>query len=198
MAQLINTDPFEACRPNGYLTQDDAVKGYSLATQLDDFLGQYPPEDTGSSGLAAAKAAVQLGYFRAYNHVFGFEHFTSVLQTQPLIVGTSWLDGMFDPDASGQVHVTGNIAGGHEYLALGVNYETATLTFLNSWGTGWGLGGRFTMSFRDFSYLLAQDGDGTAPVIPTPVPPTPPAPPVPPKPDTFCGKYRAIRRILAK
>src|SRR5437764_15082615 len=35
----------------------DADRIYSLATTLDAFPGSYPPDDTGSSGLAAAKAA---------------------------------------------------------------------------------------------------------------------------------------------
>jgi hypothetical protein len=198
----------------GYLTSEDAVRLYSLATELDEWEGVYPPEDTGSSGLAVAKAGIQLGFFSTYNHAFGFEHFTSTLQTQPVIVGTYWLSQMFNPDADGRVQVKGTVEGGHEYLALGVDYETETLTFLNSWGPSWGANGRFKISFADFAFLLNQEGDATAPVVPvvaplpepepTPVPepepvpepvPTPepepqpvpvPEPPTPARPKTCC------------
>lgn len=209
LAQLINTDPFAAARPNGFLTEADAVKLYSLATTLDSDPGIYPPTDTGSSGLAVAKAGVQLGYFQTYAHAFSFTHFTAALQTQPVIVGTSWYENMFHPDRNGLIRVGGTLAGGHEYLALGVDYEHSTLTFLNSWGSSWGQSGRFTMTFGDFSLLLSQQGDATAPVgpvapkPPSPVPPpqpTPPPPPAPtPTPETVCcAKLKRIAAIIAE
>ena len=164
-AQLINTDFFASSRPHGYLTEIDAVKIYSLATKLDGIPNNtYPPVDGGSSGLGAAKAGVQLGYFRAYKHSFGFDAFASAVQLQPLIVGTEWFDGMMTPGADGFVHPVGRVAGGHEYLCLGISYETKTLKFLNSWGSAWGKSGRFFMSFADFQGLLAAQGDATAPV----------------------------------
>lgn len=162
-AQLINTDPFAKSRPNGYLTEHDAVTLYSLATRLDNVSGKYPPQDTGSSGLAVAKAGVNLGYFTAYKHTFGFDHFAAVLQNQPVIVGTNWYDGMMTPDAKGFLSPTGGVAGGHEYLALGVNYEQQFITFLNSWGDGWGQQGRFFLTFASFQKLLAEQGDVTVP-----------------------------------
>lgn len=165
-AQLINTDYFTAARPNGYLDEADAVRIYSLATHLDRIgHNTYPPTDEGSSGLGAAKAGVKLGYFAGYKHAFGFDHFAAALQLQPLIVGTVWTEGMFNPSSIGYVRPTGNEAGGHEYLALGISYETKTLTFLNSWGESWGEGGRFHMHFSDFQSLLAAQGDATAPTL---------------------------------
>lgn len=163
-AQLINTDPFAHSRKAGYLGEKDAQALYHEATILDGYPGTWPPEDSGSSGLAVAKAGVKAGYFTGYKHAFGFTHFCAALQLQPVIVGTSWHEGMFKPDSKGFVTPTGSVAGGHEYLALGISYETKTLTFLNSWSSGWGLGGRFLMSFTDFTKLLAERGDVTAPV----------------------------------
>ncbi len=165
-AQLINTDYFAGARPDGYLDEDDAVRIYSLATHLDRIgHNTYPPTDAGSSGLGVAKAGVQLGYFAGYKHAFGFDHFAAALQLQPLIVGTAWTEGMFNPSSIGYVRPIGAEAGGHEYLALGISYETKTLTFLNSWGDGWGEGGRFHMHFSDFQTLLAQQGDATVPTL---------------------------------
>lgn len=165
-AQLINTDAFSAARKAGYLNEQDALKIYELGTQLDNQPGTYPPDDTGSSGIAVAKAGVRLGYFTGYKHAFGFSHFCAAVQLQPVIVGTTWHNGMFKPNAKGFVKPSGAVAGGHEYLCLGISYETKTLTFLNSWSAGWGpLGGRFLMSFTDFTKLLADQGDVTAPVV---------------------------------
>jgi len=169
------------------------MKLYSLATTLDDQPGSYPPTDTGSSGLAVAKAGVKLGYFKAYNHAFGFDHFTAALQLQPVIVGTAWLDGMMQTDANGVLSVKGNVAGGHEYLALGVDYDAQQITFLNSWGPSWGAGGRFKVSFTDFSYLLSQQGDVTVPTAQAPTPPTPPSPET-----GCCEKLKRIAAIVAE
>ena len=163
LADCLNTDFFAASRPNGYLTEADALKFYELATQLDNVEGTYPPDDTGSSGLAVCKAGKQLGYLSGYKHSFGFAHFCSTLQTQPVIVGTPWTADMFNP-VQGFVSPTGDVQGGHEYLALGVDYTRKVLTFLNSWSDQWGDGGRFYMHFKDFQTLLASNGDVMAPV----------------------------------
>lgn len=163
-AQLINCDAFAKSRPHGFLDETDAVRIYSLATRLDGIPNNtYPPDDGGSSGLGAAKAGVRLGYFTGYKHCFGFDQFAAALQLQPLIVGTSWYSDMMTPDAHGFVWPHGTVEGGHEYLCLGISYETKTLTFLNSWGSGWGRGGRFVMTFTSFASLLADQGDATAP-----------------------------------
>jgi hypothetical protein len=163
-AQLINTDPFTPARKNGYLTEADALKLYELATTLDDCPGSYPPDDTGSSGQAVAQAGVQLGYFSGFNHAFGFDHFGAALQLQPVIVGTNWMQGMFTPDSNGFVTPTGDIVGGHEYLALGIDYDAQKVTFLNSWSDSWGQQGRFFMTFDSFTQLLNSGGDAVAPV----------------------------------
>lgn len=162
LAQCINTEPFKSCR-NAFLDSRIAFDLYSLATRLDPFKGQFPPEDTGSSGLAVAKAGWRRGYLRGYAHAFGFKGFCRVLQTQPVIVGTQWYSGMNVPDRAGRVSPSGEPEGGHEYLALGIDYERKLITFLNSWGSGWGVNGRFQMSFEVFAGLLADRGDVVVP-----------------------------------
>jgi hypothetical protein len=165
-AQLINTDPFAAARPKGYLVEADAVKIYELGTVLDGIPDNtYPPTDGGSSGIGVAKAGVKLHYFTGYKHAFGFNDFCAALQLQPVIVGTTWYNGMFKPTKAGVVTPGGEVAGGHEYLALGVDYHAQMITFLNSWSDTWGLGGRFLMTFKAFTALLADQGDVTAPVV---------------------------------
>lgn len=166
-AQLLNTVRFTHARDvvgKTYLAEDDAVQIYELATQLDTIPGTYPPDDTGSSGLAAAQAGQRLGYFSQYQHAFGFDHFTSAIQNQPVIVGTDWYDSMFQPDARGKVSVSGSVVGGHEYLVLGINVSAREVICLNSWSNTWGVNGRFRISFSDFTKLLNSGGDVTVPI----------------------------------
>jgi hypothetical protein len=162
LAQCLNTDSFH--RSGAWLTEVDAVRLYSLATKLDDAPGSYPPNDTGSSGLGVCKAGKKLGYLSGYRHTFSFAQFTAALQVSPMIVGTDWTDSMTTPDANHFVHPDGPVAGGHEYLALGVDYSKKSLTFLNSWGSGWADHGRFHMTFDAFAALLQKDGDAIAPI----------------------------------
>jgi hypothetical protein len=163
LAQCLNTDYFTAPR-NRYLDEHDALLLYSKATRLDPFPGHYPPDDTGSSGNAVCKAGRALGYLQSWKWTFSFTSFLSALQTQPLIVGTAFYEGMENPDSNGLVELTGQIVGWHEYVALGVDYAPETLTFLNSWGADWGINGRFRMRFADFAMLQTDQGDVTVPI----------------------------------
>ena len=162
MAQCLNTKPL-GIRGGKRLSETDAVDLYSQATQVDEYSGSYPPEDTGSSGLAVAKAAITLGYINAYHHAFGIDEVLAALTLGPVIVGTNWYEGMFTPTRD-FVTPTGKIAGGHEYLLLGLNTKHKTVTALNSWGTGWGMHGRFKMTWPTLDRLLSEDGDCTVPI----------------------------------
>jgi hypothetical protein len=161
------------------LDEAEAVSIYSRATEIDPYQGTYPPDDTGSDGLSVAKAAKERGLISGYVHALGLDELLAGLQVGPMLVGTRWLTGMDDPDASGRVHATGSVRGGHEYLCVGVDVEAQLLWFDNSWGTGFGLDGTFCMSYEDMRTLLADDGDATQFVplsqpAPTPTPtPTP-------------------------
>jgi len=87
------------------------------------------------------------------------------LTLRPVLFGTVWLDGMFSPDTSGVVDVSGEIAGGHEYLGIGINMQKQYVECLNSWGSNWGIQGRFRIRFADLDKLLKQRGDVVVPVI---------------------------------
>jgi hypothetical protein len=172
LTQLLNTSCGERARragmgSNRYLTETAAVRLYSRATALDELPGQYPPIDSGSSGLAVCKAAVQSRFFTRYDHAFGFDQFTHAIALSPVITGTTWWDGMFDVDNSGYVWPTGRPAGGHEYAVLG--YDPAgqgKVTILNSWGPGWGRSGRAYLRGDVYADLLADQGDVTVPALP--------------------------------
>lgn len=187
----LGTDPFYTetvktvlAKLGVVLGEPFAVEVYSEATKIDDAPGQYPPTDTGSSGLAVAKVLVNKGLISGYTHAFSFSALLDALQHSPVIVGTNWYDNMFTPDANGVISIGGNVAGGHEYIIDEVNVEKQLLGMQNSWGPGWGLNGRAYISFADFQRLLSEQGDVTVFVplsepAPTPVPPTPTPQPTP-------------------
>jgi hypothetical protein len=144
---------------------------YSQATELDQWEGTWPPDDTGSSGLAVMKAMQARGYIKQYIWGFGIDDLDQGLANGPMMVGTDWHESMFDPDQNGLVTVSGSAVGGHEYLCLG--RENDYYHFLNSWSRYWGVpskaahtsGGSFWMQRGDFARLLENGGDCVQPVI---------------------------------
>lgn len=169
MAQLINTEAWGTARAKikgagKWLAEADALKIYEAATVIDDVPGSYPPDDTGSSGLAVAKVAKTEGYSSSYKHAFGLDHMLSALQLHPVICGTTWTQNMFTPNSKGFLTPTGAVAGGHEYLCLGCNVDQEFFTFLNSWGASWGVNGRFYITFANYTKLLNDQGDVTVPI----------------------------------
>jgi hypothetical protein len=164
VAGICNTAPVHIPR-HRLLTEEDAVKIYSRATQLDAWDGQYPPNDTGSDGLSAAKAAAEMGLITAYHWAFGIDQALLALQEKPFVTGTYWKEGMDEPDEHGFVKPTGQVRGGHEYECLGYlprhDPLDSILVFENSWSLEYGKRGRFYMRVRDYGDLLEQDGDVT-------------------------------------
>lgn len=146
------------------LTEADALTLYERATHLDRIPGSYPPDDTGSSGLAVAKAAKKSNLISSYRHAFSVRAALAALQTGPAIVGMEWLTGCDEPDASGLISYTGQVRGGHEIELLACDIDAHTVTFANSWGEGWGASGYFSMTWDDFGAALRRGGDVTVPV----------------------------------
>jgi len=167
-------------------TEDAAVRLYSRATEIDEFPGTYPPEDTGSSGLAAAKVLKEKGLIDSYSHAFSFEDALAALQTRPVITGINWDESFFEPDADGIIHrvPNGPSAGGHEFILDEIDVERQLIGATNSWGTSYGKNGRFYIPFDLYRQLLSEQGDVTifnplkAPVAPV-VPVVMPQPSVP-------------------
>lgn len=162
------------------LDEDFAVKLYELATRLDGISGQYPPTDTGSTGLGVGKALKALGLASGYTHAFSLAALKSALQAGPAMLGIVWLNSMFDPAADGTLPVdqSSGVAGGHEIVCSG--WDGSRFRLDNSWGTGWGDAGSCWVKEPDMQWLLSQQGDVTVPALlaapqptPTPVPSDP-------------------------
>jgi hypothetical protein len=169
----ISTAPF-GNQDNTTYPRDEvgAVKLYSDAENLDGD-GPYPPNDHGSSGLSIAKVLQKYNLISTYQHTFSFDDALKAGSQYPFMTGTNWYSDMYTPDADGRVHPTGNIVGGHEYLCRQIDATNSKIWFDNSWGSEWGVQGRFYMTFEDYKSLLAQQGDVTVLIPPTVIPPTP-------------------------
>lgn len=161
------------CRPlhklgSTTLHQADAVDIYSRATVVDGFPGEYPPDDTGSSGLAAAQVLKERGLIDSYKWAFSVEEALTALQVGPILVGSWWYEGFDNPDPfTGLVRKSGQIRGGHEFVCRGFEWhrtlEDSLILADNSWGYDWGRNGKFCMKVSTYREIIADDGDCVIP-----------------------------------
>ena len=146
------------------LTEKDAVSLYELETQMEG--NPYPPNDPGGSGLMVCKAAKRRGLVSSYSHAFGVQHALEALVVRPVITGISWYSSFDTPDPAGLVAIApgATIRGGHEIVADQIDADNQLVWFWNSWGTSYGVGGRFCMAFTTWEQLLENQGDVTVPI----------------------------------
>lgn len=163
-AGAVNTAPIHHAH-KALLKEADAVAIYELATTLDNISGSYPPDDTGSSGLSAAKAAKQKGYIATYRHAFNMQQALAALQLGPVITGVDWYEGFDTPDPDGIVRIAGQVRGGHEFEVVGfevaAKLEDSLVICKNSWGESWGKKGGFAFTVATWQQLLDSQGDVT-------------------------------------
>jgi hypothetical protein len=160
----MNSAPdFTAATP---LKEADALKLYGLETRLEG--KPHPPNDPGGSGLMVCKAAQQEGLISSYTHAFGLQQALEALVLRPVITGISWYTSFDSPDpTTGLVAIAAanaTVRGGHEVVADGIDAPDELIWLWNSWGTQYGLGGRFCMSFATWEQLLQNQGDVTVPI----------------------------------
>ncbi|SBW18567.1 hypothetical protein FDG2_0722 [Candidatus Protofrankia californiensis] len=153
-----------ASAPSGHLLDETyAVDVYAYATDVDNVPGEYPPEDTGSTGLAVAKVLKHRGFIQRYRHAFGLRSTLSALQSGPVLLGTVWLEEMFQPTTDGELTPDGAQAGGHEIVLDEIDVERRRVWLTNSWSAEWGVDGRAWLSWDHLGYLLGQQGDVVVP-----------------------------------
>ena len=158
-------DPLFDALPAGHpeLDEDYAVDVYSAATVIDPFTGTYPPEDTGSNGLSVAKILTSRGLISGYKWATSLSAMQAALQETPVIVGTYWYSSFDNTDADGVITLTPDayVRGGHEFLVTEIDMDRGRFGAWNSWGPGYGLGGRFYVPFTVMDRLLGESGDCT-------------------------------------
>lgn len=147
---------------------------YLDAQRVDEWAGE---DYEGTSVLAGAKVLTSHGLYDAYYWAFGVEDtLRAIGYLGPVVVGTAWLDGMFEPRPSGLLEVTGSVAGGHCYLLRGVRLKATlpgeglkpieVVRIRNSWGPEWGVNGDAYLRVTDLEQLLAADGEACVPTEP--------------------------------
>ena len=163
MAGLLMTEPFWVRGRN--LTENDAVALYKAATKLDSIGGSYPPNDTGSSGLAVMKAAVKAKYISGYAHTFSLDQLLGSLVLGPGILGVNWYTSFDGPRPDGECPLTpgATVRGGHEVELFGIDAAKKRVWCYNSWGPTWGgrRNGTFYFSWATLGRLLGERGDAT-------------------------------------
>jgi len=85
-----------------------------------------------------------------------------LLNSGPVIMGTNWYTDMFMPNGNHVIHPTGDLAGGHAWVAIGVNLNSGYIDGLTSWGPSFGDNGRFRIPMIEFRKLFAQQGEAIA------------------------------------
>ena len=161
---VICTEPFR--RKGRHYGQKLARSVYSIATKLDAIQGTWPPDDTGSTVLAAMKALKKLRLSKGYEWCFGLDDVLKTLSTVgPVEVGVNWYEGFDKPTKTGLVKVKGAVRGGHAFEILGVDVKTKTVIAENSWGTDYGVDGRFSFSWKDLDRLLEESGEASTVVV---------------------------------
>lgn len=140
-----------------------AVDLYSAATVADPFTGSYPPDDTGSDGLSVAKVLTSRGLIAGYQHTFTTNDALLALSQTPWITGMNWYSSFDSPAPNGEIKVASSayVRGGHEFEGSELDVENSRVWFWNSWGPGYGIGGRMWMSFGTFDRMLHEEGDVT-------------------------------------
>ncbi len=145
------------------LDEKTALKFYSLNTREDDCDGTYPPDDTGSSSLAAGKSGKAVGLFDGYTHAFSLQAMQTALQKGGVLIGIPWLKSMYTTKKDGELDVDpeSGVAGGHELAVSG--WDKSRFKIDNSWNTSFGDNGSCYATNDQMQYLLSQGGDCLAP-----------------------------------
>lgn len=143
--------------PRQVLNMNYAHKVYSAASKTDPWEGSWPPDDIGSSGLAAAQAARAMRVGGEFRWLFGGadEVVQTIMSGRVVSIGTWWYEGMMFKDANLNISPLGQRVGGHQYVARGYD-KTKDAVVIRCW---WG-------SYRDaylkrshLNDLLMEGGD---------------------------------------
>lgn len=125
----------------------------------------------------STQAVMQLGQLRnlwaGYAWAFNLDDLYRQLEVGPVLCGTPWLSGMFEPNSDGVIRATGSDEGGHLWLCTGryVDYISPSqrrygpgIRVRNSWGP-WGRNGSVFLPAEDAKHVIfGLDGECGAPV----------------------------------
>lgn len=157
---LANTGPFRSLISKE-LRLYSPFDLYRLAQTADEWDGEEPTYH-GTSTLGGMAAAKHIGLIKEYRWCFGLGDVLDTLANHgPVAIGTNWYSSFDNPGYDGRIKITkgATLRGGHETELVSVNFEEQTVRGANSWGPGWGAGGRFEMTFATLDRLLNEQGE---------------------------------------
>lgn len=175
VAKAVGTAPFDRSA-----NEQDAVKIYSDATNIDPFNGRYPPTDTGSDGNSALQALKNLGWsvrngkpLTTWVRAVSFEHAITLLHQGPVIIGIPFKQSNFDYDSCGVMqNGTDADIGGHELAVVQWIASEQNVVVVHSWGKDYGIRddrgatGYGRISRAVLTAKLQAGGDAIGPVPP--------------------------------
>ena len=130
---------------------------YKEAQKVDEWVGE---NYAGTSVRGGAKYLKTSGKISSYLWAFDIKTLiNTILNVGPVVVGTNWYNGMFYPDKTGLIRITGRLAGGHAYVINGVDTRTQRFRIKNSWGKAWGQSGHAYISYTDMTRLIRENGE---------------------------------------
>lgn len=132
-------------------------KIYENAQRLDEWIGE---GYEGTSVRGGVKYLKSLNAVKSYYWAFDLNTIVQYLLTKgPMVVGTDWTAGMFEPDKNGLISASGETVGGHAYVLNGIDMATKRIRIKNSWGRSWGKGGHAFIRFSDMATLISRQGE---------------------------------------
>lgn len=140
---------------------------YPEMQRVDEWPGESPAYE-GTSTLAMGLILKQRGLCREFRWCFGLD---DVLQTLsrvgPVATGLNWLaDAAYPtPDGRPDRRVGQHALGGHETYLYGIDADNREVLGWNSWGPGFGDGGRYRWSWTYLEERLADQGDALVLVV---------------------------------
>lgn len=127
----------------------------------------------GASVLAGAKALRSRRFIEGFRWAFSVEQLRdAIIAEGPAILGVNWYESMYETEPGGLVRVDGNKVGGHciavhgyspRATVKGLRGPREVFRWQNSWGLGYGVGGRGVVLIEDMERLLAEDGEACIP-----------------------------------
>lgn len=141
----------------------DPVWIYKEAQKVDQWEGE---NYDGTSVRAGAKVLQAAGLLESYLWAFDVPTFVKGLfQKGPIVLGTTWYDGMSYPEKKTNIiRTTGARRGGHAYLAVGGSTKTGMVRIMNSWGLDYGQNGFAWLPMEELEKLLKDHGEACMPV----------------------------------
>ena len=121
--------------------------------------GGQPRGEDGSQVRWGMKALARRGRTLSYHRAASYAEALAWVRNAgggSVIIGVNWYAGMSRPSASGLIHATGKLLGGHCLLMSGADSTSAYL--LNSWGPLWGVNGSCHVTHADMGSLIDRDG----------------------------------------